>query len=182
MFARGMFTRGTFGNRMRSLYHNTGGFVDRYTSRSAATLRGYPDKVVVEGFSNFGAVPLGAAIGGPVGTAVATVPIGHAYVLGVNKLNGVKVKKDGTTLGEVRSAAAKRTFVKTKKALDKHRETKQMRNLDETKVGKTLAKVYKKGSRVYEKTRGKVLEAKEGLKESAKSAPTGALALRPVHA
>ena len=186
LFARGLFTRGTFGRRMKSLYHNTSGFVDRYTSRSAATLAGYPDKVAAEAASNFVLPAVGASVGGPVGTAIATVPVGHAYVLGASKLNKIKVKKDGTTLGDARAAIAKKTFVKTKKAIDKRRETKTMRNLDETKVGQTLARVYKKGSGVYEKTRGGALRFKDKIKEAAKksaqSAPQRALALRPVHA
>lgn len=179
LFAKGLFTRGTFGRRMKSLYHNTGGFVDRYTSRSAATLAGYPDKVVAEAASNFVLPAVGASVGGPVGTAIATVPVGHAYVLGASKLNNIKVKKDGTTLGEVRAKGAKKVFIKTKKALDERRETKPMRNLDETKVGQKLARVYKKGSGVYEKARGGALRLKDRVKESLRAIPNESFTLRP---
>lgn len=176
-FARSLFTRGTFGNRMRSLYHNTGEALNRRMTRSAAVTAAYPDKVVAEGFSNFGLPAIGSSVGGPVGTAIAVAPVGHGYVLGAQKLNGIKVGKDGKTLGDVRKGVAKKTMVSTKQFLDKHGVNKEMKNLDQTRIGHGLAKVYKGGSKVFEGARTKVLDAKNSFSSSLAS--SGNLAPRP---
>ena len=177
MFARGLFKRGTFGNRMSNLYHNTGEAINRRISRSAAVSAAYPDKVAMSGFANVVQPIIGASVGGPVGTAIAAAPVGHAYTFGAQKFNNLRVGKDGKTLGDVRLRVAKGTIGKTKRFLDKHGVNKNMRNLDQTKVGHGLAKVYKGGSKIYEGARSEIKDAKNSF--SSDLASTVNLAPRP---
>jgi len=188
-YARALLSKETFRNRMKSFYHNTGSALNRRISRTVGVTVGNPDYIVVKAAANVGQPLVGASMMSTnpmLGAAVAGAPLSYAYFPVAPKIKkAIKLpefvpKVGGKTVAEVQANRTKKTFIKTKKALDKMGINENMRSLDTTAIGRSMAKVYKGGESIINKIKSGAGRTTNSILSH--EAPLGNLALRPIHA
>lgn len=181
-YARSMIgTKGTFRNRLKSFYHNTGSSLNRRLSRTVAMGIGHPDIAAVKAAANTVQPFLGVKMmkEHPIlGATVAGAPISYAYIPFSKKIAQKIPIGKGRTLADWQTKVTKNVYIKNKKLLDKVGINENMKSLDSTLIGKGMAKTYKAGESILK-------YIKSGSSKPTIDpvlAPTGNLALRPVHA
>ena len=172
-----------FRNKLKKLYHNTGPTLNRRLSRTAAVTVGQTDSAIVAGVSNIGQ-PIGAAYLASKGVnpaVVATVgafPTTYVYPFTVGKaFKSIPIGK-GKKVGDFQNHVSKKVYKGSKKFLDKHGVNENMKNLDETTVGKELARVYKAGEKTVRGVKKIIKTVPEAV--DVNKAPMGNLSKRPV--
>lgn len=181
-YARATLSRGTFRNRLKSLYHNTGSYLNRRISRTTAMAVGHPDIAIVKGAANTIQPVAGYALvkqtGNPMWNSLGAAPTSYLYIPFSKKLASKVPIGKGRTLADLQTKLTKKTYIKTKNALDKHGINESMKNLDTTTVGKGLAKVYKTSEKTVKGVENIIKTVPETI--DINSAPIGNLSRRPV--